>query len=94
MNISEDKGMCRREYDTEIGETHLHECNLAEDLGNKLCDIQDYFLGMIEMLYGKKEFDRNRLENYIGEICHYLDIKEPIEPLAIISNGLRTQYVK
>jgi hypothetical protein len=86
--------MCRREYDDEIGETHYHECSQAEESAEKLYYTKDFFQGMIEMLYGKKEFDRNSLENYIGEICHYLDIKEPEEPLAIISNGLRTQYVK
>lgn len=81
--------MCVREYDNEIGSTHHHECRLAEEAEEKLYHTKNFFVDMLDLMYGKKEFDRNDLENYIGEICFYLNIKEPIEPLQIISNGLR-----
>jgi len=81
--------MCKRIRDYQTGETNVFDCREAEQIGNKFYHAKDFFSGMLEMLYGKKEFDRNSLENYIGEICFAMDIKEPIEPLVIISNGLR-----
>jgi len=81
--------MCKRIRDYQTGENHLFDCSEAEKMGDKFYHAKDFFSGMLEMLYGKKEFDRNSLENYIGEVCHAFNIKEPIEPLAIISNGLR-----
>lgn len=81
--------MCQFDYSNDETWGNKFDCPAVEDLEEKLCEVQDYFLGMLEMMYAKKEFDRNRFEQYIGEICSYLDIKEPVEPLAIISNGLR-----
>lgn len=85
--------MCTFDYSNDDTWGDRFECSHAEEMEEKLADVQDYFLGMLEMMYAKKEFDRNKFEVYIGEICAYLDIKEPIEPLAIISNGLKKEVV-
>lgn len=81
--------MCKTEYCPQTGTRYHYECEEAERFGTINYCIKDYFEGLVDMMYGKETYDRNEFERRIENICGYLQIKMPDEPLILIENGLR-----
>lgn len=50
----------------------------------KLETIEDFFKGALHEIYGTDELDYQRLEWYLDEIAHQLELKLPERPMMIM----------
>jgi hypothetical protein len=52
-------------------------------LRKKLETIEDFFSGVLEEVYGESDIDVEKLENYLDEIAHQVDLSIPASILKV-----------
>ena len=54
-----------------------NECKKCDEKDKTIFEIEHYFKGMVEILYGKQKFSEGELESCIDEICSLLQMNMP-----------------
>jgi hypothetical protein len=60
-----------------------YDCPGCEDKKNKLDNAADFLKGVLNQLYGAEDFEGDRLEYCLDELCTYLGVKIPDGDLMI-----------
>ena len=58
-------------------EYSVEDTSEYREVSQRLDDATDWFKEIVEILYGKKPFDLNQLENALDEISSYLRVNIP-----------------
>jgi hypothetical protein len=75
-----------------IDEFDHYDSSDYQEVSQRLDDASDWFEEVIDILYGKKHFDENRLECALDEISCYLKVKLPNQDLAITMKPLNEKF--
>ena len=67
--------MCKRYYDADCGCYYEKECQISEDLQRDLEQAKDHFQGVLEMVYGRRKWDKMEMERHLDEVSFALGIK-------------------
>lgn len=54
-----------------------YTCNDCDEKQSKLEDAQDFLKGIVDLLYGDKQFDLNHFEFCLDNLCSQLNVKLP-----------------